>query len=105
MQLDEHGPCRVAVNRGRCSRNMERIDLISRLKNLLVQNAGLSAASLLDEQLPLFGANGAVDSVAILRLVVALEKEFALVVTDEDVQPGNFGSLAALGDFVERKLA
>jgi acyl carrier protein len=82
-----------------------RLDLIARIKNLLSEDIGLSTASLENESLPLVGADGSVDSVAILRLVVALEKEFGVMIIDEDIQPENFASLDALAVFVERKLA
>jgi len=41
----------------------------------------------------LLGEGGAFDSVTALQLVLALEKEFGIVVKDDDVQPENLRNL------------
>jgi len=45
------------------------------------------------------------DSVAALRLVLALEEEFGITVEDKDISVDNFGNLARLCRYVERRLA
>ncbi len=47
--------------------------------------------------------SGAVDSMGILMLATFLEERFAIEVRDEEIVPENFGSLAALTAYVERK--
>lgn len=44
------------------------------------------------------------DSVAMLQLVLAVEKEFGIAVEDDDISPANFGNFAALNQYVARKL-
>ena len=48
-------------------------------------------------------AQGLIDSLGIIKLTAALEKEFGIKVADEDVVPENFQSLASIARFVEKK--
>jgi acyl carrier protein len=50
----------------------------------------------------LFG-QGLVDSMGLMRLVGHLEEEYRLSVTDDDLVPDNFETIACLIAFVERK--
>ena len=83
---------------------MDRQDIISRLKPLLLQNVGLSEGALAGSDLALVGEHSGVDSVGVLRLVMALEQEFAIVIEDADINPANFQSLSGLLMLIERKL-
>lgn len=49
-------------------------------------------------------SSGLLDSLGILRLITFLEERFGIQVGDGDVGEENFGSLARLSTFVERKL-
>jgi len=51
---------------------------------------------------PLLG-NGLIDSLGILEVVTFLEKEFSIIVSDEELLPENFGSIHSLSDFVRQK--
>ena len=53
----------------------------------------------------LLGAEGAVDSVTALQLMLALEKEFGIVIQDADVQPDNLRNLDRIVRFVQAALA
>lgn len=53
--------------------------------------------SLLDE--------GYIDSTSVLEIVGFLEEDFGIGVADEELVPENFGSIANLTAYVERKLA
>jgi acyl carrier protein len=53
----------------------------------------------------LLGEDGAFDSVTALELVLALEREFGIVVKDDDVQPENLRNLKCIVTFVENALA
>ena len=53
----------------------------------------------------LLGDDGAFDSVTALGLVLALEKEFGIVVRDDDVQPENLRNLDSIVKFVQAVLA
>ena len=47
--------------------------------------------------------NGLIDSLGILEVVTFLEKEFGIVVSDEELLPENFGSIHSLSSFVQQK--
>ncbi|HEX9787622.1 MAG TPA: acyl carrier protein [Candidatus Binatia bacterium] len=53
----------------------------------------------------LLGEGGAFDSVTALQLVLALEKEFGIVVKDDDVQPENLRNLETIVNFVKSALS
>jgi acyl carrier protein len=50
-------------------------------------------------------ANGVLDSLGILDLVAYLEREFAIMISDDDLLPENFESLRRLTSFVEERRA
>jgi acyl carrier protein len=47
--------------------------------------------------------NGLIDSLGILEVMTFVEKEFGIVVSDEDLLPENFGSIRSLTNFVHGK--
>lgn len=49
-------------------------------------------------------AQGVVDSLAIVKLILFLEERFPIRVTDEDVVPENFRDIESLSRFVQSKL-
>ena len=84
---------------------MPNNEVTSRLTSVLREVVGLSEASLQQKNLALFSARGSIDSVSLLLLVMAIEKQFDIVIDDKDVQPKNFKSLKTLAAFIERRLA
>ena len=48
---------------------------------------------------------GSVDSMAVMKLVAFLEKNFGIEVRDEDIVPENFQSLARMATYVEQRRA
>ena len=50
------------------------------------------------------GKTDALDSVAALQLVLALEEEFGITVEDEDISAENFSNLNSLCQYVATKL-
>ena len=83
---------------------MDREDIISRLKPLLLQNLGISEGSFSGDDLALVGEQSGVDSVSVLRLVMALEQRFGIVIEDADINLANFQTLRGLMALIERKL-
>jgi acyl carrier protein len=59
----------------------------------------------LPENFVLMGDDGVLDSISILELVVALEREFGIEVTEEDVRPENFQDMASLTVFIAKKMS
>jgi acyl carrier protein len=47
--------------------------------------------------------NGVIDSLAIVKVVLFIEREFGIKVRDEDVLPASFDSIASIASFVEAK--
>lgn len=59
----------------------------------------------LPENFVLMGDDGVLDSISILELVVALEREFGIEVTGEDVRPENFQDMSSLTVFIANKMS
>lgn len=77
-------------------------ELRLRLKRLLVDSLhleGLAPESIEDDQL-LFGEGLGLDSVDALELVVALEREFGIAISSEEVARDSFASIRALARLV-----
>jgi acyl carrier protein len=47
------------------------------------------------------GEHSGVDSVGVLRLVMAMEQEFDIVIDDADINPANFQTLSGLLRLIE----
>jgi acyl carrier protein len=82
----------------------DRDKLKSKLKTLIIESLQLEdiEPSDIEDDEPLFGNGLGLDSIDALELVVALEKEFGIIIPDEDVGKEAFASLNALTDFVEK---
>jgi acyl carrier protein len=82
--------------------------LAEQLKKLIIDSLGLEDVTPDDikNDDPLFGNGLGLDSIDALELVVALEKEFGIVIADEEVGKKIFVSIDTLADFVakERKV-
>lgn len=79
--------------------------LAERLKKLIIDSLGLedvTPGDIKDDD-PLFGNGLGLDSIDALELVVALEKEFGIVIADEEVGKKIFVSISTLADFVARE--
>ncbi|MBN1573255.1 MAG: acyl carrier protein [Deltaproteobacteria bacterium] len=76
-----------------------------KLKTLIIESLQLEdiEPSDIEDDDPLFGNGLGLDSIDALELVVALEKEFGIIIPDEEVGKEAFASLNALADFVERE--
>ena len=48
-------------------------------------------------------SQGIIDSLAILKLVAFIERQFGVKVGDEDIAPENFQTLTSIKAFVEKK--
>lgn len=83
----------------------DRNELISKLRLLIIESLQLEdiEPSDIEEEEPLFGNGLGLDSIDALELVVALEKEFGIIIPDEEVGQEAFASLSALTDFVMRE--
>lgn len=83
--------------------NNENIELINRIKNLIVKRLKLDIKpDQIDIDAPLFGGGLGLDSIDALELVVGLEKEFSISVPDEDVGKEVFASVRSLVEYVKK---
>jgi acyl carrier protein len=83
--------------------NAEQIG--SRTRALVKRVYEASQKGALPENFVLLGNDGVLDSISILELVVALEREFGIEVTGEDVRPENFQDMASLTLFIANKMS
>lgn len=84
---------------------MDKSTLKSELKLLIIETLRLEdveADSIKDED-PLFGEGLGLDSIDALELVVAIEKNYGVLIEDEEVGVEAFASIEALADFVINK--
>jgi len=56
----------------------------------------------IDDATPLLEA-GIVDSLGVLELVTFLESSFLIKITDEELTPENFASIANMASFIDQK--
>ncbi len=76
-----------------------------RVVQTIVAATGVSPEERLDPDTPLIGAGVSLDSVAVLELLVALEKEFGIEINPDDLRRAKaLGTVGGLTDFVESKL-
>jgi len=84
---------------------LDKLTLKSELKLLIIETLRLEdveADSIKDED-PLFGEGLGLDSIDALELVVAIEKNYGVLIEDEEVGVEAFASIEALADFVINK--
>ncbi len=79
---------------------------LDRVIGIIRQAAGSSAEESLDDTTPLIGSGMSIDSVAVLEILVALEKEFRIEIgADELLQAQALQTVGTLADFIESKRA
>jgi len=81
-----------------------RKKVLDKVKNILVERLklNLSPEDIADNS-PLFGLGLQLDSIDALEIVVGIEQEFKISITDEDMQV--FRSVNTIADFILEKLA
>lgn len=82
---------------------MEQAEIKDRVVELLRET--VPESSDLTGEFVLLGEGGAFDSVTALELVLALEKEFGIVVKDDDIRPENLRNLESIVAFVSAALS
>ena len=74
-------------------------DVRSTIRSYVISHFHLARTRTLGDEDSLLDAQ-VIDSLGILELVTYLEDAFAIAVTDDDLTPENFDSIAALARFV-----
>lgn len=77
------------------------------LKEMIIESLKLEDISVteIDDDAPLFKEGLGLDSIDALELVVAIEKNFNVIIEDEDVGKEAFGSIRILAEFIRREYA
>ncbi len=83
--------------------SMDRVEIEKRVLQLVRETVPESGD--LAGDFVLLGEEGAFDSVTALELVLALEKEFGIVVNDDDIQPENLRNVGSIVNFVKTALS
>ena len=81
----------------------DRADILKTLRTILEAWLDDTDLASLDEQTSLLGDLG-LDSVAILQLVLGIEKEFNVTIKDHELDSEVFSKMANLIDIIEDKL-
>jgi acyl carrier protein len=77
---------------------------IAEVKAAVVETLGIEdRADTIDAATPLLGAMPELDSLAVLELIVELERRFGITVSDDDVSADVFATLSSLTEFVAER--
>ncbi len=82
---------------------MKKEDVRDKITSFIVREFCYGKADAVEEETDLMEA-GVLDSTKFMEMVAFVEEAFGIEVEDEDLTPDNFGSIARMTGFVERKL-
>ncbi len=75
----------------------------SKITHFIFEKFPVARKRQLGENTPLL-ETGIVDSIGVLEIVTFIEQSFAVAVSDDDLTPENFGSIASITAFVDGKI-
>jgi acyl carrier protein len=85
---------------------MNDTELKGKLKELIVRRLKLEMdPASIEDAAPLFGEGLGLDSIDALELVLGVEQEFGIKISDEDVGVKAFASVDSLASFIGEKTA
>lgn len=88
------------------ARNQTHTMYLDQVKTILIDVLGLGeAGQRLDADSPLLGSLPELDSMAVVSLIGALEEQFDIVISDDDISASTFETLGSLAAFVAAKVA
>ena len=77
---------------------------LNEVKTILIDVLNLGAAGeKLDADSPLLGSLPELDSMAVVSIIGALEEQFDIVISDDDISASTFETLGSLAAFVAAK--
>ncbi|BAJ30023.1 MULTISPECIES: phosphopantetheine-binding protein [Kitasatospora] len=80
----------------------QRLERNLRIKSMIIDRLGLDAeAEVVSDNQPLFGRGLEMDSLDTLEIVVMINNEYDVLISDDDFEA--FGSINALVDFIEAR--
>lgn len=93
-------PLRILVENMQATMQIEE-----EIKTILISNLGLSESQFAKgAQTPLLGSIPSLDSLGIVNVLTAIEEQFGIVVSDEDINGAIFSNLGTLTAYVHSKL-
>jgi len=79
-------------------------NVMEQLKEILVNRLDINLKyEDIDENASLYEDGLGLDSIAIVELIVQMEKAFSISIADEELKPELFKSLTTLGEFIREK--
>ena len=73
------------------------------IRRFIVEHFPVARNRNLDDNDPLL-ANGILDSLGVANVIVYIEQEFKITVSDEDLLPENFETIKCLTHFIKKKM-
>ncbi len=77
----------------------------ARVKNFILENFLFTDDPSAIDEADSFLDKGIIDSTGVMEVILFLEEEFGIKVTDEEIVPENLDSVRNIGQFVARKTA
>jgi len=82
------------------------ISHITEIKKILTDTLGLGdRLDTMGSDMILLGNVPELDSVAVVTVIIAIEKKFSITIKDDEISAQTFATLGTLVDFVENKIA
>jgi acyl carrier protein len=80
--------------------------IVTQLKDIIVNKLDVNLTyDEIDENVSLFEDGLGLDSIAIVNLIVFIEKEFSIAIPDDKLEADLFKNLITLADFVRQRLS
>lgn len=81
-------------------------EIIDQLKSIIVDKLDVNLRlEEIDENISLFEDGLGLDSIAVVDLIVSIEKQFSMSIADDELNADLFKSLNILADFIRLKVA
>ncbi len=77
----------------------------ARVKNFILENFLFTDDPSAIDEADSFLDKGIIDSTGVMEVILFLEEEFGIKVTDDEIVPENLDSVRNIGQFVARKTA
>ena len=79
--------------------------ILNQLKDIIANKLDVNlTVDEIDENVSLYEDGLGLDSIAIVDLIVSIEKEFSMGIEDEELNADLFKNLTTLAEFIEKKL-
>jgi acyl carrier protein len=81
------------------------LPIMDQLKEIIVKKLDVNLTlDEIDENVSLYEDGLGLDSIAIVDLIVTIEKDFSIAIEDEELNADLFKNLSTLAEFIQKKL-